>query len=83
MPTYGNGPNYHRFRPPGHPPTGDLPVWHSNHNIERLPPGPTTSKGSMNVYCMMKKTTEKLFKGTLTRDILAFFIIFNIKSVFF
>ncbi len=32
--------------------------------------------------CGKTNKNEQVFKGTLTRDILAFFIIFKIKSVF-
>jgi hypothetical protein len=36
----------------------------------------------VQVYLYLFGNLQKLFKGTLTRDILAFFIIFKIKSVF-
>jgi hypothetical protein len=37
---------------PGHYPTSVPPIGYDISNVERLPPRPTTSKDSMNVYLM-------------------------------
>jgi hypothetical protein len=42
-----------RCRLPGPCPTGVRPIRRGISNIEKLPPGPTTSQGSMNVYCKL------------------------------
>jgi hypothetical protein len=54
---------------PGHSTTGITLGWHGNSNIERLPPGPTTSKGRMNVYCLMWEIVSRFaFKELPSSD---------------
>ncbi len=47
--------------------TGILPVFRSNSNIKRLPLGSPTSKGSMNVDCMMCETVVYLLLRSHSR----------------